>query len=113
MRRHHRQNTSVDRSAIKPAKLCFPLIHIEWIDGRDQMLVPVIIALSGPMFYRCGNAMGLECFQLSHRMFLDHLDICAKTACGDNCAAKRRIDVENRREGPIDTDGRSFLCHYP
>ena len=113
MRRHHAQRPGLDRRAIEPPEISFPLLHAEWVDRRHQMLVAVVEAFARPVLDRRRNAMRLEHLDLLERVPLDRRHIAAETARRHDGAAERCVDVEHRRERPVDPDGPRLFGHDP
>ena len=102
MTRHH---AGLDGLAIEPAEGLLPFLHRERIDGGDQVLVAVVIAFAGPVLDRRGDALRLERGDLRQRVALDHVDVAAVAAGGDDGAAEGGVDVDDRGKAPVEADG--------
>ena len=104
------RDSRLDRRAIEAAECALPLLKGLRIDGSYKVLVAIVVTLAWPMLSRGGNAVLLKHLELNQCVALDRIDVTAEAARGDNGAAERGIDVEYRREGPVDAGGSPLLA---
>ena len=108
MARHDRQDAGADRAAIEPPERLFPLLHGQRIDRRQQMLIAIVEAFARPMLGGGGETRPLQLLDVGEGVTLDAIDVAAEAARGDDGAAEGGVDVDNRRERPVDPERRRF-----
>ena len=111
MTSHDGLDAALDGTPVHGAKGRLPLFQVERIHRGQHMLVARIEALAWPVLGGGRQAGGLHHVDV-HGAHAGHtLRRGPKGACAHDRAAEVRIDVNDRREGPVDADRTGLLGH--
>lgn len=110
MAHHNRQGTSLDTGLVGCTVGIHPSVAVHIVDGGHQMLIPLVLTVTGEVLDGSCKAKLLHLLHIGFAHVPDTLGVAAEGAGVRDGVTEVGVDINDRCEGPVGTNGTGLLC---